>query len=312
MSNDTALEKIQPPNPEAPSPIGVTEALKRSNRPFNHELFRQRLTALRHSIVETGGIVFFPIVWGSPHPEEQFTEDNQLVVKYDPDHLTTYPLNTLRDPVPHLTQVGPFIAYDYKSEPDPMRVRDVEERVRMVQNFERLRFPTKQNRFNQMNGITIMTDVEGNVSVSLNCPYPLRLGEESSVRGDSTLPVTYPEDSFTTRVYYAAYLRVMGCDDKLIYGALAVKPRPASAEIDGTYVLDEAREILTALNRVPSLGSYFVYDSDTHELRWTPPKGITATPKDVYRTILTTAHFQDNGNVRFEIIPKPLQIKQLR
>ncbi len=287
MTDSKALEMLPRPNPDpkAPSPIGVTEALRRLNRPFNHELFQQRLRALREFIVESGGIVFFPLVWGSPYPKDKFADDNQLVINYDPDNLATY-------------------------DPEDMSVEEVQERVREVQTFERLRFPTKPSRFNQMNGIATMTDAEGNVSISINCPYPFILGTESPVKYDSALPVAYPEDSFTTRVYYAAYLRAMGCDSDFIYKALAIKPRSRSAIADGTYIPDEAEEALTALGQVPSLSKYLDYDL-AGKLRWTPPRGTNTTPKDVYRTILTTAHFQDDGNIGFEIILKPPQIKQL-
>lgn len=310
MSDIISVGERSIPNPDEPSSTTVTDALKKTNQPFNHELFRRRLIELRDSVMETGGIVFFPLVWGSPYPEEYFTENNQLGVNYDPDVLTTYESHTLRDPVPHKEKIGPFIVQDYTSEPDPMLVKDVEERVKMVQSFQRLRFPTKPSKFNQVNYNTAMTDESGNVSVSLNCPYGLNLDKESPVRYDSDLPVS-PLSDFTARVYYAAYLRAMGCSDDLIYKAVAFQPKSLARETGNTFLLDEEQEALRALNEVPPLDTYLKYDHITHKSKWTPPPEISVNPVEVHRAIITTAHFLDNGNVGFELTLKPPQPKQL-
>lgn len=199
-------------------------------------------------------------------------------------------------------RVGPLVVNDYTAEPDPMRLSDVKSREEMVYSFDRLRFPHKPNRINQMNGITTITDQEGNVSVSMNCPYPLRPTQESPVRGDSSLPVPFT-DAPTTRIFYAAYLRRMGFESEFIAKALAFQPRPATEIVNGIYNADSYERIMSELRSIPALHSYFSSTRENLERVWTPPVGVTASPEDVYKAIMTTAQLQPDGNITFDINP---------
>lgn len=59
------------PNPDnAPSPTSITDELKKSGKPFDHGLFQQRVAELRTAVLDTGGIVFIPLIWGMPSPNE--------------------------------------------------------------------------------------------------------------------------------------------------------------------------------------------------------------------------------------------------
>lgn len=146
----SGVRRIQPRQEAAQqeSSFGVTDLLEQSDKPFDHEAFHKSLKSVRDKVIDTGGIVFIPLLWGMPDPEEYFEEGNQLRIYYDSDHLTTYPEFTLRRPVSHVVRIGPFVARDYTSEPDPMTENDVNERVEAIHNFAPLVFPNHTNRFN--------------------------------------------------------------------------------------------------------------------------------------------------------------------
>lgn len=145
-----------------------------------------------------------------------------------------------------------------------------------------------------------MTDEKGLVRISLNCPYPFPVSEESPVKPEYTLPVPY-NDSFPMRVFCAAVLNEMGFDPDFVYRAVAHQPRtttPESAE-KAEYEIDK-RWMISDLRSVPSLEANIVFDPEEMVSRWVNSADMPDDPEEVYRTILTTARFGDDGDVTFK------------
>jgi len=273
---------------ENPVPNLGKDALKIPGKQFNHSLFRQRIGELKPAVLDTGGVVFIPLVLGMPSPEEAvISPDNKVLVQYEPESLITY---------------------SGKEE--------------AISRFDRLQFPRKPNQYNQMNGITAMTDQEGNVCVSMNCPYPFSPTQESAIRADSSLSVP-SNDTMQTRIFFAAYLKQMGFNPEFIAKAMALQPRPITGIEGDGYTTDSPDEIMTQLYNIPALRSYFTDrsedDPENSVSAWTPPPGITATPEEVYKTIVTTACFQPDGTIAFDVnqskepnIPSPSNAVEVR
>lgn len=312
MAEDRSLVKARSAvpdeagEPSREAPLGVAELLERSGEPFDHEAFREGLRGLKERVLEDeGGVIFVPLLWGTPDPSEgEITEDNQLVINYDVDNLATYPDFTLRRPGPSLRVIpGVGIVDDYSRPADPMTEADVKERVRAVQQFEPLVFPNHPNGFNQMNGVTVLTDDEGLVRVSLNCPYPFFPVGDPLVKNEPTLPVPFYDD-FQTRLFMAAMLHEMGFGPDFVYRATAfrVRPQAAASAHRGEYVRDEG-QVLASLAAVPSLEGNLVFDVPIMGRRWVPSGDLPKNPEEVYRTILTTARFTEDGSVAFETVP---------
>jgi hypothetical protein len=302
-------EKDQDYKGQVESPYSVEELLKDSGKPFDHELFRARLRELKDEVVDDGGVVLIPMTFGQPSPDEAIINDTELVLSYEPNSLFTYSRNTLRAPKKHVERLGPLIIDDFTTEPDPMTEDDVRKRVEMVQNFEPLAFPAQPNRLNQMNGITVMTDAEGKMKISLNCPYPIMPSPESPVRGDSTLPVP-GNDHLATRLYYAAVLHEMGFDADFIYRAVGTpQPIPVSDEngLSRTYKPDD-QKVLSFLGSIPALRGNRTFDAQTYTSQWVQSEALPYSQEEVWQTVITTARFGGNGNVIFGV--RPSKVKQ--
>lgn len=308
MVDERALEISKKRGGEnAESPFSVTELLEQSGEPFDHSKFRQRLREIRGGVMETGGIVFIPLVWGMPQPAENFTEDNRLPVRYTPRSLrTSYPRFNLRRDVPEVLEFGEWAFYDFTSKPDPMTEADVKARVQMVQDFEPLVFPEHRNGFFRMNGVTVITNEGGLARISLNFPDSLQPAEDSPLRVDTDLPVPY-EDSFATRVFFAAVLHEMGLEADFIFHAVGTfQPQPIAGR-EGEYaVTDRERRVTSDLSSIPSARRrYLVFDEEMGRFVWTKQEGGPKTPEEVYRNIITAAHFEKDGNIAFEIESRP-------
>ena len=271
--NDFAQGENPGPMPDSAHSNSAIDVLKRPDKQFNHALFQQRIQELKTAVLDTGGIVFIPLVLGMPSLEEaKISPDNRVLVQYEPDYLLTY---------------------SGKEE--------------AISRFDRLQFPQRPNQYNQTDGITAMTDQEGNVCMSLNCPYPFSPTPESAIRADTSLSIP-TIDTMQTRIFFAAYLRKMGFDSEFISKAIALQPRTVTGTEGNGYTTDSHNEIMTQLYDIPALRSYFSdqstdnpEDFDDSVGSWNPPPGITATPEEVYKTMMTTACFQPDGTIAFDI-----------
>lgn len=294
MANDQLT--ITEPKGFQPASETVTQRLEREGFVFNHELFYRRLKEIKDLVLADGEIVFIPLVWGQPLTETVgFTKDNRLTISYQVSELIAYPYIPLRDA--------------------PMGIRptpgEVEERMRMVQNFELLRFPHLPNGFNCHNYVTSITDEDGLCRISLNCPYGLIPSEEAPVRINSRLSAHY-ENTLATRLLFAAILKEMGYDEEFIFKAVAYQSgRIDRADKKIEFVTDKTRA-LTSLYLIPSLRRNFLTDDKTLEIKgWKKTENLPYDIETVYKTVITSAHFAEDHNVYFKITPEEILPKTL-
>lgn len=225
-----------------------------------------------------------------PCPDESTFKDAVLQVPYEIDYLVSYSSNSFTDTEPN------------RSRQLPLRNRDVTDRAQSVKQHKILNFPNKPKCFHQMNGITTLTDDDAEVRISLNCPYPLVPSQESGIRHDSGLPVPF-NDHITTRIYFAAYLRLMGFDNDFIANALSFQPVPMENADENTYSADSQDRMTGTLLQIPILADTFHYSSKENEFsgHWIALDGTTINAEKIYRLIIDSAGFQPDGNIKFDM-----------
>ncbi len=299
---------------DAPRTIPPEEmiAARLGETPFDHERFYSRLRELREEVVQDAGGTFIPLIFGMPRPTpysaEPISEDNKVAVSYEPNSLTSYPRNTFRQGVP-VSPVdlgnGMQARVPGLVQNDPMTEDDVNERVRMMREFDRLRFPNNPSEMNQMNGVTVITNNVGDVSISMNSPYPISLPQDSTLRHNEKLAVPF-QTTLTNRLFLAAVLRKIGLAPNEVYQALATQPRAIDFE-QRQYTVDE-RAIIGDLSAIPSLDPFVIVDlkipaEHRDALRWEPSNGVTLSAEEMHKLVFTTARFDNEGNVIFDTSP---------
>ena len=277
-------------DPDETSNVSVEQLLRQESLAFNQEFFQSQVALAKDKILDTGGVVFIPLLFGMPCPDESTFKGNVLQVPYEIDYLVSYSSNSFTDTEPN------------RSRQLPLRSRDVADRAQSVREHKILKFPNKPNCFHQMNGITTLTDDDAEVRISLNCPYPLVPSQESGIRHDSGLPVPF-NDHITTRIYFAAYLRLMGFDNDFIANALSFQPVPMENTDGDTYSADSQDRMTGILLQIPILADTYRYSSKENEFsgHWVASDGTTINAEKMYRLIIDSAVFQPDGSIKFDI-----------
>lgn len=277
-------------NHDEPSSISVEQLLQQEGWAFDQESFRAQVIAAKDKVIDTGGVVFIPLLFGMPTPDESTFKDTVLQVPYEIDYLVSYSSNSFTDTEPN------------RSRQLPLRNRDVTDRAQSVREHKILKFPNKPKCFHQMNGITTLTDDDAEVRISLNCPYPMVPSQESGIRHDSGLPVPF-NDHITTRIYFAAYLRLMGFDNDFIANALSFQPVPMENTDGNTYSADSQDRMTGTLLQIPILADTFHYSSQENDSSgyWIASDGAVINAEKMYRLIIDSAVFQPDGSIKFDI-----------
>jgi hypothetical protein len=296
----TTIPTAGPVPDESPAITGIGETLKLTEIEFDFDKFKTRLEESKELIEDDGYIVFIPVLWGQPLPVTK-VEDNTLKIETASDHLISYPENTLRPQVKNLEKIGPFIKNDYTMKPDPIKEGDVRERVENVRSLSPLRFPERLNKFNQENGVSAITDKDGRLKISINCPAPVtNLGPDSAFTRDDSLPVPF-SDSMATRIYFAAILNQMGFDKEFVIRALSVRGM-ADIESGEFKDIDESK-LLVLLGQIPSLKNNIIFNKETVMAEWVQTDEFPYGVKEVYDNILSTSHLDQQGKISFEVNP---------
>jgi hypothetical protein len=267
--------------PVKPVPKSVIEAIKDQPQIFNIDIFRERLSKLRDQVINDGGIVFIPLVWGIPSTRDAYPENGIIEVNTANWNLLAPGINLLQGFLPRGYYKGGIYIDDFQVEDIPLTQDQINVGISMVSSFEEMKDTENKSSINFREGVTTMIDPNGRMYISFNSPTSLPLKDpeniaENEFKYNMNVPVP-AGPNLATRLFYSAYLKEIGLNDDEIYSALNIP-----IGLEGDFKL--RRENL------------HIVESDYSDL------GI-AMDSDAqlkHRQMFSSARFDDRGNIVYE------------